>query len=110
MGAGFFHENPLVHETAHMCGLQHCIHYRCVLNGSNHLAESDGRPMHVCPMDLCKLQHSLGFDLAMWYARLLQFHSKTGFDDERDRTRARLGWLLGETAARELIERSGQRP
>lgn len=27
----------LVHETAHMFGLKHCIYFRCVLNGSNHL-------------------------------------------------------------------------
>ena len=31
----------LVHETAHMFGLRHCIYFKCVLNGSNHLKESD---------------------------------------------------------------------
>ena len=100
----------LVHETAHMFGLQHCIYFRCVLNGSNHLAESDARPMHICPVDLHKLQHSIGFDVAKRYATLLQFYDKAGFDDERDWTRARLEWILGKAAARELIERTGKRP
>ncbi len=100
----------LVHETAHMFGLQHCIYFRCVLNGSNHLAESDARPMHVCPVDLHKLQHSIGFDVGKRYATLLQFYDKAGFDDERDWTRARLKWILGEAAAGELIERTGKRP
>jgi archaemetzincin len=53
----------LVHETSHMFGIQHCIFYRCVMNGSNHLAESDARPMTLCPIDLKKLQWSVGFDV-----------------------------------------------
>lgn len=45
----------LVHETSHMFGLNHCVYFRCVLNGSNHLKESDARPMCVCPVCLRKL-------------------------------------------------------
>ncbi|HIJ74930.1 MAG TPA: hypothetical protein HPP83_12590 [Candidatus Hydrogenedentes bacterium] len=37
----------LVHETGHMFGLNHCIFFKCVLNGSNHLDESDSRPLHL---------------------------------------------------------------
>jgi archaemetzincin len=100
----------LVHETAHMFGLQHCIYFRCVLNGSNHLAESDARPMHVCPVDLRKLHHSVGFDVTMRYVTLVKFYDKANLNDERDWTRARLEWILGEAAARELIERADKRP
>lgn len=100
----------LVHETAHMFGLQHCIYFRCVLNGSNHLAESDARPMHVCPVDLRKLHHSIGFDVTKRYATLLQFYEKAGFTEERDWTRARLERILGEAAATELIERASRNP
>ncbi len=100
----------LAHETAHMVGLQHCIYFRCVLNGSNHLAESDARPMHECPVDLHKLHQSIGFDVAKRYATLLQFYNKVGFEDERDWTRTRLEWILGQAAARELIERTGTSP
>jgi archaemetzincin len=45
----------LAHETAHMFGIEHCIWYRCLMNGSNHLPESDARPLHLCPVDLHKL-------------------------------------------------------
>lgn len=32
-----------------------CIWYRCLMNGSNHLGEADARPLHLCPVDLRKL-------------------------------------------------------
>src|SRR2546428_10758471 len=28
-------------------GIQHCIFFNCLMNGSNHLDESDRRPLHV---------------------------------------------------------------
>jgi archaemetzincin len=93
----------LVHEMGHMFGLQHCIYFRCVFNGSNHLAESDARPLHECPVDLRKLQHSIGFDVARRYAGLVRFYRKVGFEDEAAWTRARLAWLVGESAAERLI-------
>jgi archaemetzincin len=72
----------LAHETAHMFGMEHCIWYRCLLNGSNHLAESDERPLHLCPVDLRKLQWNIGFDIVERYRRLLRFYTESGFDDE----------------------------
>jgi predicted Zn-dependent protease len=33
----------LAHETAHLLGIAHCVFYSCLMNGSNHLAESDAR-------------------------------------------------------------------
>ena len=94
----------LVHETGHMFGLHHCIYYRCVFNGSNHLAESDARPMHACPVDLRKLQHSIGFSVTRRYADLYRFYRKAGFDDEAQWTRHRLDWILGKDEAAKLIE------
>lgn len=94
----------LVHETGHMFGLHHCVYYRCVFNGSNHLAESDARPMHACPVDLRKLQHSIGFNVTRRYAALHRFYRKAGFDDEAQWTRRRLEWIHGEDAAAKLIE------
>ncbi len=71
----------LAHETAHMFGIQHCIWFRCVMNGSNHLAESDSRPLELCPIDLRKLQSSVGFDVAERYRRVQDFDRTAGFDD-----------------------------
>jgi archaemetzincin len=97
----------LAHETGHMFGLQHCIYFRCVFNGSNHLDESDARPQHECPVDLHKLQYSIGFDVARRYAGLLQFYRKVGFDDEAAWTRARLEWLVGQGEAGKLLQSVG---
>lgn len=72
----------LAHETGHMFGIQHCIYYSCLMNGSNHLAESDARPLHLCPVDLRKLQESVGFDVVERYRRLRDFCKEAGFADE----------------------------
>jgi archaemetzincin len=77
----------LAHETAHMFGIEHCIFFRCLMNGSNHIAESDGRPLHLCPVDLRKLQWSVGFDVEERYSRLLEFMRTCGFADEAEWTR-----------------------
>ena len=80
----------LVHETAHMFSLAHCIYFKCVMNGSNHLQESDSRPLSLCPVCLCKLQSSIGFDVATRYHRLQQFYSDVGFIFEQDWVTGRL--------------------
>lgn len=83
----------LVHETAHMFHLAHCIHFHCVMNGSNHLAESDARPQHLCPVCLRKLQHSIGFDVVARYRRLREFYGAAGFSAERDWVADRLAFI-----------------
>ncbi len=94
----------LAHETAHMFGLQHCIYFRCVLNGSNHLKESDSRPLHLCPVCLRKLQYSIGFDVVTRYGNLLLFYRKVGLDNEAQWLTNRLKWILGAEAASKIIE------
>jgi archaemetzincin len=72
----------LAHETSHMFGIQHCIYFNCLMNGSNHLEESDRRPLHLCPVDLRKLHYSIGFDINQRYRSLLEFATAVHFDDE----------------------------
>jgi archaemetzincin len=76
----------LAHETSHMFGIEHCIFFQCLMNGSNHLEESDARPLRLCPVDLRKLHQSLQFDALNRYRQLLDFYTEAGFDDEA-------GWL-----------------
>lgn len=57
--------------------------------GSNHLAEADARPFHVCPMDLRKLQWSIGFDVIERYLGYRNSLSKLA-----SKTR-RAGWIIG---------------
>jgi archaemetzincin len=80
----------LAHETSHMFGLTHCTFFNCLMNGSNHLAESDRRPLHLCPVCLRKLQWSIGFDVLARYNALEQFDHSAGFSDEADWLKARI--------------------
>ncbi|MHC4619540.1 MAG: archaemetzincin [Planctomycetota bacterium] len=98
----------LVHETAHMFGLHHCIYFRCVLNGSNHLAESDSRPLHLCPVCLRKLQHSIGFDVTDRYAGLFHLYGKTGFNRDARWVEQRLIHILGAEAAQAAIKKKNE--
>jgi len=99
----------LAHETGHMFGLKHCIYFKCVLNGSNHLKESDSRPMHLCPVCLRKLQYGIGFDVVSRYCELYHFYKQAGFADESQWTANRLNWILGAEAARAVIEQKSVR-
>lgn len=72
----------LGHEIGHMFFLAHCIYFHCLMNGSNHLAESDARPFHLCPVCLRKLHFSIGFDVEKRYEKLLLFYQSRGFQDE----------------------------
>ncbi len=81
----------LAHETCHIFGLHHCIYYHCMMNGSNHLSESDARPLHLCPVDLRKLHFSTGFDVVERYRQLRAFAEAAGFEEE-------VRWLDGRLA------------
>ncbi len=86
----------LAHETAHMFGLLHCIHFHCLENGSNNLAESDRKPVDLCPVCLRKLQDSVGFDVVKRYEDLARFYRAEGWTAEAEWVRRR----LAATAAR----------
>jgi len=88
----------LAHEMAHMFGIGHCIYFHCLMNGSNHLAESDARPMHPCPVDLRKLQYSIGFDVVQWHRGLLEFNASVGFLEEAEWLRRRLALITHASA------------
>jgi archaemetzincin len=86
----------LAHETGHMFGLQHCIYFRCLMNGSNHLGESDDRPPHLCPVCLRKLQHAVDFDIPARYEQLKAFSQQVGFKDEATWLKRRLEYIRAE--------------
>ncbi|MCA9793699.1 MAG: hypothetical protein KC910_17930 [Candidatus Eremiobacteraeota bacterium] len=60
------------HELLHTFNLRHCRRYRCILNSSSSVAESDRRPLHLCPECLEKLHHAIGFDPERRYRQLLE--------------------------------------
>ncbi|MEQ8785361.1 MAG: archaemetzincin [Pirellulaceae bacterium] len=83
----------LGHESCHMFSMPHCIYFTCLLNGSNHLEEADARPLHLCPVCLRKLQHSVGFDVERRYERLRDFSREAGFKEQQQWLENRLRQL-----------------
>ncbi|KAJ4463114.1 putative peptidase family M54 protein [Paratrimastix pyriformis] len=82
----------LAHETGHLFGLKHCLHYRCAMNGSNSLEESEGRPVFLCPVCLGKMYRCVPFDPLLRYRVLGAFFDahRTDFPEELEEVRHRL--------------------
>jgi archaemetzincin len=71
-----------VHETGHMLGLLHCTAYECGMNGSNHLAEMDARPMAFCPECTAKVWWACSVEPSAWLESLARFAREQGLADE----------------------------
>ena len=79
----------LVHEIAHLYGIDHCVRRDCVMRGTGHLVEDFAAPSHVCEVDLRKLQFRLGFALAARHAALAAVYARWGLKREAAWERAR---------------------
>ena len=58
------------HETCHLFGLQHCVYFRCAMNGSDSMALALAQPLVCCPFCLRKMQYVCGFSLRDYYTKL----------------------------------------
>ncbi len=79
----------VAHEVGHLFHLTHCAYYACGMSGSYNMKESDGQPLHACPVCLRKLKHATDFDALARYARLEAFYDAHGLKDEATWMRAR---------------------
>ena len=61
------------HELGHCFGIDHCVYYACVMQGTASIQEDGGQPPYLCPVDLAKLRHATGADMDERYARLMDF-------------------------------------
>ncbi|XP_032653091.1 archaemetzincin-2 isoform X2 [Chelonoidis abingdonii] len=95
----------LTHEIGHIFGLHHCQWLQCVMQGSNHLEESDRRPLDLCPICLRKLQSAIGFHIVERYQALLGWMDEddSGMDAEF-RNEAKMGLLKPVEAFKEYRE------
>lgn len=62
------------HETGHMFTMAHCTLYECNMCGSNHLEESDHRPLELCPHCLAKLCYATDADPTTRFEKLIEFY------------------------------------
>jgi archaemetzincin len=70
------------HETGHVLTMKHCTAFSCLMNGSNHQEERDGRPLHLCPVCLRKLLWNLQAEPVPYLRRLGAFCQGNGLETE----------------------------
>jgi archaemetzincin len=71
-----------VHETGHMFSIRHCTKYECVMSGTNHLGETDRRPIDACPECTAKICWLSDANTAIRFRRLAEFCRRNGLRDE----------------------------
>ncbi len=65
-----------LHETGHMYGIEHCISFRCCMNGSNSLPETDDAPLAFCSECSAKIWYRTGVDPNEWFEKLAKLAGK----------------------------------
>jgi archaemetzincin len=81
------------HETGHLLGMAHCTAFLCLMNGSNHEAEKDRRPLHLCPVCLRKLCWNLQVEPVPYLQKLAAFCRKNGLGPEHQWYEQAIGLL-----------------
>lgn len=84
-----------MHETGHMFSMRHCTKYECLMSGTNHLAETDRRPLDVCPECAAKISWALNYPLSDRYKNLAAFWKKQGRTTEKQEMLDKAGALCG---------------
>lgn len=79
------------HELGHCFGIDHCVYYACVMQGSASLAEDVRQPPYVCPVDQEKLLRATGSSTEQRYKALLHFCEK--HEDTIHLFAAFAGWI-----------------
>jgi archaemetzincin len=74
-----------MHETGHMFSMRHCTKYECLMSGTNHLAETDRRPLDTCPECTMKIAWGMNYPPAERYKKLAEFWRKQGRPEEQKR-------------------------
>jgi archaemetzincin len=72
------------HETGHMFSMRHCTKYECLMSGTNHLAETDSRPIDACPECSVKICWLSDIEQSGRYDRLADFCRKNGLTKEAE--------------------------
>lgn len=72
------------HETGHMFSIAHCIKYRCNMQGSNSMEESDTQPLYLCPECHAKILFASGCQPKDRFEQLIEFCEKHGLDEQKE--------------------------
>lgn len=74
-----------MHETGHMFSMRHCTKYECLMSGTNHILETDRRPLDACPECMAKIAWAMNYDPVERYEKLEAFWQKQDSADEAKR-------------------------
>ncbi|KAL2793131.1 hypothetical protein BJX66DRAFT_326310 [Aspergillus keveii] len=94
------------HELGHCFGIDHCVYYACIMQGSASLAEDTRQPPYLCPVDLAKVLAATGSSVDERDKALLKICERGECRDESG-FRAFAAWLRGSGSG--LITESWQR-
>jgi len=72
------------HEMGHMFSMLHCTMYECNMCGSNHRAESDRRPLALCPECMPKVCWATKTQPPARLSKLAEFSRKQGLKKEEE--------------------------
>jgi len=67
-----------------MFSMKHCTKYECLMSGTNHLGETDSRPIDACPECSAKICWLSDTKPAERYTRLAEFCRKNGLMKEAE--------------------------
>jgi len=72
------------HETGHMVSMRHCTKYECLMSGTNHLQETDRRPVDACPECTAKVCWISDARIDERYKKLANVCRRIGLDTEAE--------------------------
>ncbi|SHL46277.1 zinc metalloprotease [Chryseobacterium polytrichastri] len=81
------------HEIGHMFGISHCVNANCVMNGTNHLPETDSHFARACSLCQQKLSSSIKFNNQKRLVELRNFFEKQHLNTELTRAEQDLNLL-----------------
>ncbi|MDQ3801389.1 MAG: archaemetzincin [Acidobacteriota bacterium] len=73
-----------MHETGHMFTMRHCAKYECLMSGTNHLGETDRRPLDTCPECMAKIAWAMNYEPVERYRNLAAFWETQGWTEEKE--------------------------
>jgi archaemetzincin len=71
-----------MHETGHLFSMRHCAKYECLMSGTNHLGETDRRPLDVCSECMAKISWAMNYEPSERYRNLADFWKKQDWTEE----------------------------
>jgi archaemetzincin len=61
------------HEVGHCLGMDHCVYYACLMQGTANVGEDARQPPYLCPVDLAKYIAATRTDAQGCYEALLEY-------------------------------------